>query len=109
MAFKAIEVEASDQIQLRSVELAITSRCNFRCSYCGAFDLNERQVLTGDAAIDIISDLPDLQRVKLSGGEVLLRFDDCLKVVEYCAWRGIEAQINTIGSLLDREKVRILN
>ncbi|HEY0514089.1 MAG TPA: radical SAM protein [Thermoanaerobaculia bacterium] len=109
MAFKAIEVEASDQIQLRSVELAITSRCNFRCSYCGAFDLNERQVLTGDAAIDIISDLPDLQRVKLSGGEVLLRFDDCLKVVEYCASRGIETQINTNGSLLDREKVRILN
>jgi len=108
MAFKAIETEASNEIQLRSVELAITSRCNFRCSYCGAFDLNERQVLTGDAAIDIISDLPHLERVKLSGGEVLLRFDDCLQVVQYCASRGIETQINTNGSLLDHEKITTL-
>jgi MoaA/NifB/PqqE/SkfB family radical SAM enzyme len=109
MAFKFLETDAdASDYKLRSVELAITSKCNFRCSYCCAYDLNERQVLTGAAAIEIIKDLPDLQRVKLSGGEVLIRFEDCLEVVKYCAIHGIETQINTNGTLLHGDRVRIL-
>jgi MoaA/NifB/PqqE/SkfB family radical SAM enzyme len=109
MAFKFLETDAvANDFKLRSVELAITSKCNFRCSYCCAYDLNEGRVLTGAAAIEIIKDLPDLQRVKLSGGEVLIRFDDCLEVVKYCASHGIETQINTNGTLLHGDRVKIL-
>ena len=105
MEFKGLHLETSRPPALRSVEIAITSRCNFRCSYCCAYDLKERKKLTAEDVVDMLGDLPDLQAVKLSGGEVLLDFDVCLRIVQWCSNRGIHSQINTNGSLLDRTKL----
>ncbi|MGI8666008.1 MAG: radical SAM protein [Jatrophihabitans sp.] len=89
---------------LRAIEIGVTSRCNFRCTYCGAYDLLERKVLSVDDVVRTIESLPDLERVKLSGGEVLLEFDICEGIVRECTERGIATQINSNGTLLNDEK-----
>ena len=73
MAFKSLEVEKVGTGSLRAIEIGVTSRCNFRCDYCGAYDLLERKILSVDEVARIIDTMPDLGRVKLSGGEVLLQ------------------------------------
>lgn len=108
MAFKSLEVDGAGPGRLRALEIGVTSRCNFRCSYCGAYDLLERKILAVDDVARIVDTMPDLQRVKLSGGEVLLEYDICLGIVEYCSARGIETQINSNGTTLTPEKFRRL-
>lgn len=86
----------------------MTARCNFRCAYCGAYDLLEKRVLSSEDVIATLGTLPDLERVKLSGGEVLIECDTCTEIVRYCAQRGIQTQINTNGTLLNEERFRAL-
>lgn len=104
MAFKSLETSSVGVGHLRAIEIGVTSRCNFRCSYCGAYDLLERRILSLDDIRRAIDHLPDLERVKLSGGEVLLEFDICEEVIAYCSSRGIQTQINSNGTLLTEEK-----
>jgi MoaA/NifB/PqqE/SkfB family radical SAM enzyme len=108
VAFKTLETAAVGAGRLRALEIGVTSRCNFRCSYCGAYDLLERRILSVEDVARIVDTIPDLQRVKLSGGEVLLEYDICLGVVEYCTSKGIETQINSNGTTLTPEKFRRL-
>ena len=104
MAFKTLETAGVGTGALRALEIGVTSRCNFRYSYCGAYDLLERKILSVDDVARIVDTIPDLQRVKLSGGEVLLEFDICLGIVRECSRRGIETQINSNGTTLNAEK-----
>ena len=108
MAFKTLEMSKLGSEHLRALEIGITSRCNFRCDYCGAYDLTERRVLDVDQVARVIDNLPDLGRVKLSGGEVLLEFEICEGIVRYCTSKGIETQINSNGTVLNEEKFRRL-
>lgn len=48
---------------------------------------------------------PHLKRVRLSGGEVTLKYKDCLEIVTYCAAQGIDTQLNTNASLLTEERI----
>jgi MoaA/NifB/PqqE/SkfB family radical SAM enzyme len=107
-SFKAIELEPKNDFVLTALEIGLSSNCNFRCDYCCAYNLNDRKFLTAESIFAILDDAPALKRVKLSGGEVLIYFDECVKVVEYCSSRGIQTQINTNGSLLNEEKIRTL-
>jgi MoaA/NifB/PqqE/SkfB family radical SAM enzyme len=106
VTFKSLETREIGAGHVRAIEIGVTSRCNFRCSYCGAYDLLERRVLSLDDVAQVIDTLPDLERVKLSGGEVLLEFDICTEIVGYCTARGIATQINSNGTLLTEEKFR---
>ncbi|MGH8915337.1 MAG: radical SAM protein, partial [Acidimicrobiia bacterium] len=106
MVFKALETAGLEAGSLRAVEIGVTSRCNFRCSYCGAYDLREKQILSVEQLVATLERLPDLKRVKLSGGEVLLEFDICEGIVRWCSERGIDTQINSNGTLLDEERFR---
>lgn len=108
MAFKSLEMTKQGTGNLRAIEIGVTSRCNFRCDYCGAYDLTERKILSVDEVARIIDTLPDLGRVKLSGGEVLLEFDVCEGIVRYCSSKGIETQINSNGTTLNDEKFKRL-
>jgi len=108
MAFKALETKGLGPGSLKAVEVGVTSRCNFRCSYCGAYDLREKQILSIEELAATLEQLPDLERVKLSGGEVLLEFDICEGIVRWCSERGIDTQINSNGTLLDEERFRRL-
>ncbi|PPK71203.1 radical SAM protein [Actinokineospora auranticolor] len=104
MTFKSLEMRKLGPGNLRAIEIGVTSRCNFRCSYCGAYDLLERKILSVEDVARVIDSLPDLERVKLSGGEVLLEFDICVGIIEYCTAHGISTQINSNGTLLNDEK-----
>jgi MoaA/NifB/PqqE/SkfB family radical SAM enzyme len=106
VAFKSLEMDKVGTGNLRAIEIGVTSRCNFRCSYCGAYDLLERKILSVDDVARIIDTLPDLGRVKLSGGEVLLEFEICEGIVRYCTSKGIETQINSNGTMLNEEKFK---
>lgn len=64
----------------------------------------ERRILSFDEVRQTIDSLPDLERVKLSGGEVLLEFDLCENIISYCTEKGISTQINSNGTLLTEEK-----
>lgn len=58
MSFKLIEKSETGFGKLRSIEIGVTSRCNFRCSYCGAYDLQERRVLSLDEVKQTVENAP---------------------------------------------------
>ncbi len=112
MGFKSIELKTDSHQtrKLEGLEIGFTSRCNFNCDYCGAYNRDEKEsILSAGQVIDLIKDLPDLKRIKLSGGEVTLLFEDCLRIVKFCSSRGIESQINTNGSVLNARKIKLLD
>ena len=111
MSFKSIELRPCCQQEdfvLEALEIGLSSNCNFRCDYCCAYNLNDHKFLRGEKVNELLEDAPDLKRVKLSGGEVLIYFDECVKVIEYCRARGIATQVNTNGSLLNEKKIGTL-
>ncbi len=108
MAYKSLEIENLDFYQLESLEVGITSNCNFQCNYCCAYQRNDAQFISGKEIIRILDDIPTLKRIRLSGGEVTLKYQDCLDVVTYCSTRGISTQLNTNGSLLNEDRIRRL-
>jgi MoaA/NifB/PqqE/SkfB family radical SAM enzyme len=111
MGFKDIELVNTPLTtgQLEALEIGLTSKCNFNCDYCGAYNRENKESLSAEVVIELIKELPDLKRIRLSGGEVTLLFDDCLRIVEFCTSKGIESQINTNGSALDAHKIDLLD
>lgn len=106
--FKSIELGPRPDFTLTSLEVGLSSNCNFRCKYCCAYHPNDKKVMPAERVIEILKGGPNLRRVKLSGGEVLIYLNECVKVVEYCTSRGIQTQINTNGSLLDANAIKLL-
>jgi MoaA/NifB/PqqE/SkfB family radical SAM enzyme len=106
MSFKDIELDRAEDFKLESLEIGLTSVCNFACDYCNV--VLGKSLLPAETIIDKIKDLEHLKRVKLSGGEVTVHLDECIKVIEFCSSRGIKVQINTNGTLLDAGKIRVL-
>ncbi|MDF2926544.1 MAG: Fe-S oxidoreductase [Paenibacillaceae bacterium] len=108
MAYKALELNRPLTYELEGLEVGLTSNCNFRCDYCCAYNRNDGQNLDAREVIRILEDIPTLRRVRLSGGEVTLKFQDCVEVVAYCASRGIQTQLNSNGSLLNEARIQEL-
>ncbi|MEJ8305673.1 radical SAM protein [Saccharibacillus sacchari] len=106
--YKALELETPGLYELEGLEIGVTSNCNFKCDYCCAYRRNDGSKLSAEEAIRLIRELPTLKRVRLSGGEVTMRFEDCVKIVAYCTENGIATQLNTNGSLLSPERIRRL-
>jgi MoaA/NifB/PqqE/SkfB family radical SAM enzyme len=105
MPFKSLETDQVGTGRLRAVEIGVTARCNFRCSYCGAYALLDKRVLSSQDVINTLENLSDLERVKLSGGEVLIQCQTCVEIVDYCTGRGVQTQLNTNGTLLTEERL----
>ncbi|OMD85226.1 MULTISPECIES: radical SAM protein [Paenibacillus] len=105
MRYKALELDKPLTYELEGLEIGVTSNCNFRCDYCCAYNRNDGQSIKAKEVIRILDELPGLKRVRLSGGEVTLKFDDCVEIVTYCASRGIQTQLNSNGSLLNAERI----
>jgi len=108
MKFKGIELENNRSKKLTSLEIGLTSSCNFKCKYCCKYSTKDDKYISAEDCIKIIKDLDRLERVKLSGGEVLLYFDECVRLINYCKERGMLTQVNTNGSLLNGNKVKAL-
>jgi len=105
MRYKALELDKPLTYELEGLEIGVTSNCNFRCDYCCAYNRNNGQSIKAKEVIRILEELPGLKRVRLSGGEVTLKFDDCVEIVSYCSSRGIQTQLNSNGSLLNAERI----
>ncbi|MFC3747803.1 radical SAM protein [Paenibacillus sp. GCM10012306] len=108
MKYKSLELDKPLTYELEGLEVGVTSNCNFRCDYCCAYNRNDGQSIDGKEVIRILEELPGLKRVRLSGGEVTLKFQDCVDIVAYCASRGIQTQLNSNGSLLSAERINQL-
>lgn len=105
MTYKALELDKPLTYELEGLEIGVTSNCNFRCDYCCAYNRNDGQSIKAKEVIRILDELPGLKRVRLSGGEVTLKFVDCVEIVAYCASRGIQTQLNSNGSLLNADRI----
>ncbi|MDQ0195715.1 radical SAM protein [Paenibacillus wynnii] len=108
MRYKSLELDKPLTYDLEGLEIGVTSNCNFRCDYCCAYQRNDGQSINAKEVIRILGELPNLKRVRLSGGEVTLKFQDCVEIVTYCSSRGIQTQLNSNGSLLNAERIEEL-
>ncbi|CAM3307999.1 radical SAM protein [Paenibacillus taichungensis] len=106
--YKSLELETPGVYELEGLEVGVTSNCNYKCDYCCAYNRDDGQCISGQEVIRIIRELPRLKRVRLSGGEVTLKYQDCLEIVTYCGEHGIDTQLNTNASLLTEERIHAL-
>lgn len=106
--YKSLELNKPVDYELEGLEVGLTSSCNFRCDYCCAYNRNDGESLDAKEVIRVLEEIPTLRRVRLSGGEVTLKFQDCVEVVAYCTSRGIQTQLNSNGSLLNEERINQL-
>lgn len=95
---------------LQTLRISVTDRCNFRCSYCMPADKKynftpKNQLMTFDEIMDFVNVIVPLgiSRVKLTGGEPLLRNDLHQLVHRLSKTPGIEdLTLTTNGSLLEK-------
>ncbi|HVA54764.1 MAG TPA: GTP 3',8-cyclase MoaA [Gammaproteobacteria bacterium] len=104
---------------LRDLRISVTDRCNFRCGYCmpreifgpGHQFLPRTMVLSYEeiARLAGIFALLGVVKIRLTGGEPLLRRDLETLIAKLALIRGIDdLSLTTNGSLLDASKARAL-
>jgi cyclic pyranopterin phosphate synthase len=105
--------EVTDRLgrPLRDLRISVTDRCNFRCPYCMPRErfgedhtfLPRRAFLTFDEIEKVVqASLPlGLEKVRLTGGEPLLR-PDLPDLVSRLSNLGVDLALTTNGSLLRR-------
>lgn len=94
--------------------LELTKKCNQDCLYCynvwKADDTYPREELDTDnyiALLDKIINEVRPKRLTLSGGEPLLR-EDIFEIIDFINKKGIDINIITNGTLLNKEKINNL-
>lgn len=98
---------------LRDLRISVTDRCNFRCTYCMPKDvfgddytfLPRNELLSFEEIVRLVNLFADLgvKKVRLTGGEPLLRKDLHELVGSILAIEGIEdVALTTNGVLLDQ-------
>jgi cyclic pyranopterin phosphate synthase len=102
---------------LRDLRVSVTDRCNFRCVYCMPKDLFGREhaflerseILTFEeiARTTRVAAGLGVRKVRLTGGEPLLRRHLDRLVGMLAQVPGIEVTLTTNGSLLEREAARL--
>lgn len=99
---------------LLNLRVSITQRCNFRCDYCHkegeGCSRGECEEMTVDEIVRIarIAVSLDISRIKLTGGEPLMREDLCDIVLGIAAIPGLkDLSMTTNGSMLAPEAERL--
>ncbi len=98
---------------LRDLRVSVTDRCNFRCRYCmplevfgpGHAFLPKSEILTFEEICEVVAAAVPLglRKVRLTGGEPLLRRDVVALVAGLAAVGGVEdLAMTTNGALLSR-------
>lgn len=97
---------STDRPPLRYLRIAITSRCNLRCVHCRPARSTEGQdLLTADQIVDFVGHAVacGIRKVRLTGGEPLVRADVVELVGRLAALPGLEGLgLTTNGCLLPR-------
>ena len=96
--------------ELRKVALDVTNACNLRCKHCytsSGFPLENE--LSFDEIKNLLTELYDLGvfELELTGGEPFMR-PDFIKILRIANSMDFLIEIVTNGTLLDEEKVRVL-
>jgi cyclic pyranopterin phosphate synthase len=105
--------------RLRDLRISVTDRCNFRCVYCmpkeifgGAYPFLARKELLSFEEISRLARLfaaQGVQKIRLTGGEPLVRKDLDKLIAQLSAIPGIEdISLTTNGSLLTPERAQRL-
>jgi cyclic pyranopterin phosphate synthase len=98
---------------LRDLRISVTDRCNFRCVYCMPKEifgsdyhfLDRKEVLTFEeiARLARIFVSHGVQKIRLTGGEPLVRKDLPLLVKMLADIPGLDLTLTTNGSLLEKQ------
>lgn len=98
--------------RLADLRISVTDRCNFRCTYCMPREhfgpqhrfLPKAEILSFEEIARIVAALRalGLEKVRLTGGEPLLRAELDALVAQLRAHEGLELALTTNGSLLSR-------
>jgi GTP 3',8-cyclase len=98
---------------LRDLRISVTDRCNFRCVYCMPKEvfgsdyhfLDRKEVLTFEeiARLARIFVSHGVEKIRLTGGEPLVRKDLHLLVKMLAEIPGLDLTLTTNGSLLERQ------
>ena len=99
---------------LLNLRISITQRCNFRCEYCHkegegcSRGISEEMTVEEIVRIARIAISLDISRIKLTGGEPLMRKDLCNIVKGIAAISGLkDLSLTTNGSLLAFEAEKL--
>ncbi|GEM_PF-1306896 len=97
-----------DKEALRYLSIAVTTMCNFRCSFCSKAGQSLRHLDTGllYTALREAMEL-GLEKVEFTGGEPLL-YPGILDLIDSLKEKGITALLVTNGSLLGKNTARRL-
>lgn len=107
--------ESNIQYPLSSIYLYLADRCNLKCRHCWIVPIHNSGIQVSDAEVDItyikraIINAKEigLCHVKLTGGEPFLR-RDILEIIEYLNEHNITVDIETNGTLLNKDIVQFL-
>jgi cyclic pyranopterin phosphate synthase len=98
---------------VRDLRVSVTDRCNFRCQYCmprsvfghGYRFMVRKELLTFEELERVVRAVVPLgvEKVRLTGGEPLLRRDLEVLVERLAAIPGLDLTLTTNASLLDRK------
>jgi len=110
---KALPLLDSLQRPLRDLRISVTDRCNFRCVYCMPKEifgpdyqfLHRDQILTFEEITRLARIFAghDVRKVRLTGGEPLVRRDLHLLVQMLAQIPGLDLTLTTNGSLLAKQ------
>src|SRR5438445_524106 len=102
------------QRPLRDLRISVTDRCNFRCTYCMPLDeyewINKKEILTFEeiTRLAILFVRLGVEKIRLTGGEPLVRQNLDRLVGELCAIEGLKDLCLTTNGALLAEKVEAL-
>ena len=94
---------------MRDLRVSVTDRCNFRCTYCMPFDeytwIERNQVLSFEEIVRLAHVFRDfgIQKVRLTGGEPLVRRNLDRLVRQLTQLPGLEVSLTTNGALLSEQ------
>src|SRR5882724_12258658 len=99
---------------IRDLRISVTDRCNFRCTYCMPLDeyewINKKEILTFEEITRLATLFIGLgvEKIRLTGGEPLVRQNLDRLVGELCAIEGLKDLCLTTNGALLAEKVEAL-
>src|SRR3972149_3025551 len=112
---RGLELELNDTLKspLRDLRISVTDRCNFRCRYCMPKEVFGRDYvfLSKDLLLSFEEILRlariftgfGLKKIRLTGGEPLLRRDIETLVAMLAGIPGVELTITTNGSIVAKK------
>jgi GTP 3',8-cyclase len=102
------------QRPVKDLRISVTDRCNFRCSYCMPLDeyqwIDKKEILTFEEITRLAKLAIELgvEKIRLTGGEPLVRHDLPLLVEKLSALAGLEDLCLTTNGALLSERIQAL-